>query len=238
MTPSSAPTGAAVGAIVLGAGQSSRMEGMDKIFTLVHGHPLIAHSLRVLASLPGLDRIALVLPQDRLHAGRELAARYAWGGKVRVCAGGLMRQDSARAGLEALGPCEWVVAHDGARPLVDAAMALRGLEAARETGAAVAAVPAKDTVKIVSEDGIVRETPPRESVWQAQTPQVFLRSLLLEAHRKAKGVFTDDAAMVESLGRPVKVFLGSYRNIKVTTPEDLLLVKALMEASEPERVRR
>ena len=122
--------------------------------------------------------------------------------------------------------------HDGARPLIDARLLERGLEAARKTGAAVAAVPAKDTVKVVSESGLVKHTPPRDSLWQVQTPQVFAYSLLTEAHQLSDGYFTDVGAMVEKLGKSVMVFMGSYSNIKITTPEDLLLAKTLIRGTK------
>jgi 2-C-methyl-D-erythritol 4-phosphate cytidylyltransferase len=121
------------------------------------------------------------------------------------------------------------VVHDGARPLIDSDMLDQGLRAAMETGAAVAAVPAKDTIKVVSESGLVEETPARSSLWQVQTPQIFRYDLLLQAHRRCQDTFTDDAAMVESLGNPVKVFMGSYSNIKITTPEDLVLLEAILK---------
>jgi 2-C-methyl-D-erythritol 4-phosphate cytidylyltransferase len=106
----------------------------------------------------------------------------------------------------------------------------QGLEAARETGAAVAAVPVTDTVKRVGSAGLVLETPSREGLWSVQTPQVFQRELLAEAHQRVEETVTDDAAMVERLGRGVRVFLGSYSNLKVTTPTDLALAEAILRA--------
>ena len=118
------------------------------------------------ASLPNVHKIVLVLTEDRLTEGVALADRYGGAKVMRVSKGGARRQDSVRAGLDGLGPCDWVMVHDGARPLVDGPTIVRGLEAARDTGAAVCAVPAKDTIKVVSNDGLVRETPPREHLWQ------------------------------------------------------------------------
>jgi 2-C-methyl-D-erythritol 4-phosphate cytidylyltransferase len=137
-----------------------------------------------------------------------------------------------RAGLEALSPCSWVVVHDGARPCFDHALLRRGLDAARHTGAAVAGVPVKDTIKVISPDNMVSETPPRDTLWAAQTPQIFRYDLLLEAHRNCHQDVTDDAAMVELLGHPVQMFLGSYENLKVTTPEDLTIMEALLRAAK------
>ena len=232
MTSEPASPGGPIGVVVLGAGEGQRMKGLDKVFASVHGHPLIVHSLRPFTTISNVQQIVLILPEHRLEEGRALMAQYGWEKTVRVSQGGPRRQDSVRAGLEHLTPCTWVTVHDGARPLIDIETLNRGLEAAQETGAAVAAVPVKDTVKVVSKSGLVSETPPRETLWQVQTPQIFRYELIMEAHRRSKGTFTDDGAMVESLGHPVKVFMGSYRNIKVTTPEDLLLVKALMDGAE------
>ncbi|HLB29112.1 MAG TPA: 2-C-methyl-D-erythritol 4-phosphate cytidylyltransferase, partial [Dehalococcoidia bacterium] len=121
------------------------------------------------------------------------------------------------------------------RPLVAPEIVKRGLSAARETGAAAAAVPVSDTIKQVGADAAVRRTVRRDGLWAVQTPQVFRYDLLLRAHEAALGgpEATDDAALVERLGHPVKIFLGSRRNIKVTTPEDLALAEALLTASPP-----
>jgi 2-C-methyl-D-erythritol 4-phosphate cytidylyltransferase len=151
------------------------------------------------------------------------------GVEAALVAGGARRLDSVRAGLEAAEGAEWVVIHDAARPLVTDALIVEGLRAARETGAAIAAVPVIDTIKEV-EEGVVRSTPPRDRLWAAQTPQVFRRSLLVEAERAASADVTDDAALVEALGVVVKVYPGSYGNIKVTTAVDVDLVRRLVRA--------
>ena len=217
-----------VGVVVLGAGESRRMEGTDKVFAPLYHLPVIAHSIRVFNDCPQVLQVVLVLSPPRIEEGRALVTRYGSHKAAEVCPGGARRQDSVRAGLERLTRCAWVMVHDGSRPLVDAKLLARGLDAARETGAAVAAVPAKDTIKVVSEGGLVKETPSRDHLWQVQTPQVFRYELLMEAHRRCDGDYTDDGAMVESLGVPVKVFRGSYGNIKITTPEDLLIAETLM----------
>ena len=220
--------GGSLGVVLLGAGESRRMGGVDKLFASLAGTPVLAHSLSVFASFPGVCQIALVLSEALMNPGRELLASRGWERLASVCHGGARRQDSVKAGLEALTPCDWVAVHDGARPLINHGILLCGWQAARETGAAVCAVPAKDTIKLVDPEGKVTETPPRERLWQVQTPQIFRYDLLSGAHRDAQGTFTDDAAMVESLGGTVKVFQGSYRNIKITTPEDLLVAEVLV----------
>jgi 2-C-methyl-D-erythritol 4-phosphate cytidylyltransferase len=217
-----------VGAIIVAAGQSSRMDGVDKTFALLHGQPLIVHTLSHFQRSPSVVEIVLVLAPQSLEQGRLMVENYQLGKVSRVCAGGETRQDSVRCGLEALTPCQWVMVHDGARPCLDQSLLERGLAAARDTGAAVAGVPVKDTIKVATPDGLVDNTPPRELLWAAQTPQIFRYDLLLEAHRRSTYSATDDAALVEELGHPVRLFLGSYRNLKVTTPEDLALAEVFL----------
>ena len=224
------PSQETVGAVVAAAGKSSRMGGLDKIFTPVLGQPLLSYSLAQLETFQPVTRVAVVLDEDSVEQGEELVRRRECRKVVKVCPGGARRQDSVRLGLEALGPCDLVVVHDGARPCLDHCMLSRGLEAAREWGAAVAGVPVKDTIKVASPQGLVLDTPARDTLWAAQTPQVFRYSLIWEAHQRCRQEFTDDASMLESLGHPVKMFLGSYRNLKVTTPEDLAVAEAFLPA--------
>ena len=223
-----------IGAIVVAAGSSSRMEGVDKTFAPLLGQPLIAHTLDCFEQFPPITEIVLVLAAHSVELGRTLVRDRQYRKVSEVCAGGARRQDSVRAGLEALEPCDWVMVHDGARPGLNAALLQRGLDAVTgseygsETEAAIAGVPVKDTIKVVSEEGDVTATPPRETLWAAQTPQIFSYDLLQQAHAQFTGEATDDAMMVESLGHKVRMFLGSYENLKVTTPEDLVVVEAVL----------
>ncbi len=210
------------------------MGGVDKIFTPLLGVPLILHPLRVFNDSPLVDEIALVVAPARVDEARRLVAERGLSKVRAVCAGGARRQDSVRAGLEALSRCDWVLVHDGARCCVPPSLIEAGLEAVRESGAAIAAVPVVDTVKVVA-DQRVQSTLDRSSLWAVQTPQVFRTDLLLEAHRCCQDLVTDDAAMVERLGIPVRVFMGSYDNLKVTTPEDLLLAEAILRARAVQR---
>lgn len=209
------------------------MGGVDKIFAPLLGVPLITYTLDQFEALNGLTEIVLVLGSDALEQGKRLVRDHGYQKVSHICAGGERRQNSVRLGLEALQPCQWVIVHDGARPCLDQALLQRGLAAAQEVGAAVAGVPVKDTIKVVSSQGLVKATPSRDTLWAAQTPQIFHYDLLFEAHRRCTQLFTDDAAMIESLGYPVKMFLGSYENLKVTTPEDLVIVEALLRARMP-----
>ncbi len=223
-----------LGAIIVAAGESRRMGNVDKIFTTLFGLPLITHTVDAFERCPLVRDIVLVLSPHNLDRGQALAEDRGWRKVVSVCQGGERRQDSVRLGLERLpdGRNPWIVIHDGARPCFDPDILERGLDAAQETGAAVAAVPCKDTIKIVSSSHLVESTPPRDTLWMVQTPQVFRYDLLLQAHRTCEKTVTDDASMVESLGHKVKVFMGSYSNIKVTTPEDLAVAETFLRAMD------
>jgi len=218
------------GAIIVAAGSGTRMAGADKLFTEVAGQPLLAHAIAPFQECASIDRIVLVMAPLNLKRGRDLVERYGFTKAIALVKGGERRQDSVRLGLEALGGCEYVAVHDGARPLATPELIARGLEAARETGAAAPALPIADTVKEAGPNGIVLRTLDRSRLWAVQTPQVFRYELLLRAHREITADVTDDAAMVEALGEPVRLFEGSRANIKVTTVEDLTLIKALTAA--------
>ena len=228
--PDSTSAGQRVGVVVVAAGSSSRMGGTDKTFAPILGTQLILLTLDQFEAFAPVSEIALVLAADSLEKSRQLISQRGYRKISQVCAGGKRRQDSVRVGLDALKPCDLVMVHDGARPGLDQALLQRGLEAARKCGAAVAGVPVKDTIKVVSPQGTVVETPSRDTLWAAQTPQIFRYNLLMEAHRQCTADFTDDAAMVESLGHPVRMFLGSYENLKVTTPEDMAVIEAVLQA--------
>jgi len=147
--------------------------------------------------------------------------------KVVLCRGGVRRQDSVKEGLKRIHDSDWVIIHDGARPFLTVDLIKDGLRAAGETGAAVAAVPVKDTTKLADSKRVVRETIPRDRLWAAQTPQIFRFDMIARAYGNLKAEVTDDAAAVERLGYKVQLYMGDYRNIKVTTPEDLALARII-----------
>jgi len=210
------------GAVIVGAGSSQRM-GRDKVFMPLAGKPLLAWSVDACQSCKLVDQIAIVLNETKLDLAHKLAAERGWSKVLEICAGGKRRQDSVRQGLNELEDCDWIIIHDAARPFLTADLIRDGLEAAQTTGAAVAAVPIKDTVKLSSGDMIVSKTLNRQELWAVQTPQVFRFDIIAEAHEQIKDDVTDDASMVERLGRKVKLYMGTYGNIKITTPEDLAL---------------
>ena len=216
------------GTIIVAAGMSRRMEGRDKLFEEIDGKPLLGRLLDRFEACDLVDEIVIVTNETNLERCHRLAKECSWTKVSQICAGGLRRQDSVRKGLQSLSKCQWVIIHDGARPLVDGEIITQGLMEAKEYGAAVAAVPVKDTIKIATPEGFVRETPERDDLWAVQTPQVFRYDLIRQAHEEIFEDVSDDATMVEKLGHPVKLYMSSYHNIKVTTPEDLSLVKVLL----------
>ncbi|MCL0089199.1 2-C-methyl-D-erythritol 4-phosphate cytidylyltransferase [Dehalococcoidia bacterium] len=225
-----------VGAVIAAAGQGQRMSGVDKVFAELGEGPLLARVLDTFQECLVVDEIVLVLGEENLERGRGLVGSHHWPKVTTTCPGGRRRQDSVKNGLQRLRDCRWVVIHDGARPLVTSDLIERGLAEARESGAAVAAVPVKDTIKRVSRDGWVKETPERDSLWTVQTPQVFLFDLIFRAHQEITEDVSDDATMVERLGHRVKIYRGSYQNIKVTTTEDLALAEVILRRKKAMRV--
>ena len=165
------------------------MEGVDKTFAPLEGRPLVAHTLDRFEEFSLVSQIVLVLAAHSLDLGRALVGEQGYRKVTNICAGGARRQDSVRAGLDVLQPCDWVIVHDGARPGLDEALLRRGLDAviASPSGAAIAGVPVKDTIKVVDNHGLVADTPPRETLWAAQTPQIFAYNLLCRAHAQFHG---------------------------------------------------
>jgi 2-C-methyl-D-erythritol 4-phosphate cytidylyltransferase len=217
-----------VTAIVLAAGVGERMGYKDKAMVTLMGDPLIAHTLRPFQQCSKVDQIILIMHPDKLDQGRTIVTDYKFDKVIGVYAGGGDRQESAFIGLDHSGTADIIIIHDGARPCVDQSIIIRGLIAVTETGAAVAAVPIRDTIKDAGEKLEIHKTVSRDHLWAAQTPQVFYRELLLEAHLSSSGSATDDAFLVESLPHPVNIFEGSPTNIKVTTTEDLELAEAIL----------
>ncbi len=218
-----------VGVVIVAAGSSRRMGGVNKVLALLGGKPVLARVIDVFQRCKLIDQIVVVLSGPNLERCRRLVAEQGWSKVTDVCAGGRRRQDSVVAGLDRLSHCHWVVIHDGARPLLTEDLIRRGLSEAKETGAAAAAVPVTDTIKVAGDDRLVQQTPPRHNLWAVQTPQVFRFDIIAEAYRWAKQEVTDDATLVEQLGYRVKLYMGSYDNIKITTADDLILAEVLWQ---------
>ncbi len=216
---------------------------VNKVFLPLAGQAVLARSVAAVAACPEIGSLIVVVAPGEETQAAELLAPCGLTIPWQVVAGGRERQHSVANALAAVpDAAELVLIHDGARPLIDIAAVAAAIAAAREHGAAGVAVPVKDTIKAVDESGCIVATPDRSTLWAIQTPQVFAAPLLRRAYAAAErdGVLaTDDAALVERLGHKVKIVPGSYRNLKITTPEDLTVARALLQTeSEAQNMQR
>jgi len=221
-----------VAAVIVAAGSSQRMQGINKTWAMLGNKPLLAHSIGVFEESGLIDDLVVVLAKDTVSDGKLLREQHGWRTICAMPPGGARRRDSVLIGLEALSPApDYVLIHDGARPFITSTLIERGLTAARQHGAATTAVPVKDTIKRAGPDGLVIETLDRAALWSIQTPQVLAYDLILSAHRSSDPAWdaTDDAALVERAGHPVALFMGAYDNIKITTPDDLLIAEMMLK---------
>jgi 2-C-methyl-D-erythritol 4-phosphate cytidylyltransferase/2-C-methyl-D-erythritol 2,4-cyclodiphosphate synthase len=232
-----------VAAIIPAAGSGSRMGlSSPKQFFELEGTPILIHTLQVFQQVESIGLIIVVVPLESCAWAEEQVQRYQLSKVFKVIAGGKHRQDSVLAGLEALPQeVELVLVHDGVRPFVPVAVIENCLQGAEKNGAAMAAVPVKDTLKAVSTEKVIKQTIDRSGVWQAQTPQAAEVSLLKKAFAAAANhkdfIATDEAALLERINIPVKVVEGSEKNIKITRPEDFILAKAIiMESREDNNI--
>jgi len=221
--------------ILAGAGLGSRMEGRGpKLLLKLEGRTLLERAAEPFLAHPAVAEVVAVVPADLLEAARGAlaAAPRERAVPARAVAGGATRQESVRLGLEALtSEAAYVAVHDVARPLVTTALVERVLAAARAHGAAIPALPVRDTVKEV-DAGLVRRSVPRDSLMAAQTPQIFSRAILARAHEPNRNApdATDDASLVEALDLPVAVVLGEPSNLKITEPTDLTVAQVLLRS--------
>ncbi len=216
------------GAVVVAAGNSSRMgAGLSKVLLTLGGKPVLQHSLEALCKSRWVEKLAVVCRKEDEEKISALTARLS-----KPCVlvnGGKRRQDSVLKGAGALEDCEYLLIHDGARPLITEELIERVCKDALRYGACSPAVRAKDTYKLTDPEGFVLETPPRDRLMAVQTPQAFLRKLYLSAAWQAEKrgmTCTDDCQLIEAAGGKVHLLEGDYRNIKITTPEDLLAAQA------------
>jgi 2-C-methyl-D-erythritol 4-phosphate cytidylyltransferase len=222
-------------AIIVSAGKGQRfMEGRKKQYFSLGGKPILAHTLDQFDTCPLIRSILLVIGQeDQDYCLKEIIEKFKYRKISQVIPGGKRRQDSVKNGLDGLSPhSEIIVIHDGVRPFVTKEMIEDSIRSAIRFGAAIIAMPVKDTIKMAHPDGTVLKTLDRDSLYQAQTPQTFQTPLIREAYLKATEdgfVGTDDASLVERLGKKVHVLPGSYTNIKITTPEDLMLADFILK---------
>jgi 2-C-methyl-D-erythritol 4-phosphate cytidylyltransferase len=220
-------------AIIVAAGSGKRMnQELPKQFVKVGDKPLLAHTIERFELCPEIEEVALVVPEDYLaFCQQEIVDRYYFKKVRRIVAGGEQRQDSVMNGLKVLANnTDLVVVHDGVRPFISPDKISKGIQLCADSKAVITAVPVKDTLKEVKQLEVVG-TVDRRKLYLVQTPQFFNYQILMKAYRKARKegkYYTDDSALVEALGKSVKVLEGSYDNIKVTTAEDLTFAEFLL----------
>jgi len=228
-----------LGVVLVGAGEGRRMQGTGpKLFLELEGRTLLDHAATPFLTHEVVRDLVAVVPEAFLPAASEILAALASPHRVNVSvvAGGATRQDSVRIGLAALPPeSPFIAIHDVARPFVTGSLIWRVFEAAEAGGAAIPALPVRDTVKEV-ENGRVLRTLSRQKLWAAQTPQIFARAIIARAHEQGRhrGDATDDASLVEALGAPVAVVPGEPTNVKITEPSDLIAAQAFLRAGSLE----
>jgi len=224
-------------AVIVAAGKGKRMgTDISKQFLPLCGKEILTHTVEVFEKADRIRDIVLVTGTDSLQDVQDMVWEYGWRKVISVVAGGKERQDSVWNGLQAISEdTEIVLIHDGVRPFVTEEILDLSIETAVEMGGCAAGVPAKDTIKVCNSENIAVDTPDRSTLWQIQTPQTFRKELIVKAYEQAKAegfLGTDDASLAENSGYSVKVIMGSYRNIKITTKEDLLIGEAFLKEGQ------
>lgn len=223
-------------AIVLAAGSGKRMNStVHKQYLALGGKPVIYYSLKAFEESSVSFIILVTGAGEEEYCRREIIEKYGIQKIKQIVTGGKERYHSVYEGLKAAGGADYVLIHDGARPFVDQGMILRSMEAVKEYQACIVGMPVKDTIKIADRDNFAIDTPDRQQLWQIQTPQTFSYKMIYEAYKQMLMVeddkITDDAMVLERMtGQRVKIIEGSYRNIKITTPEDLIAAEAYQKS--------
>ena len=222
-----------VSVIIVCGGSSSRMNGIDKIFAEIDGVPVVVRTIKAFENCEAVSDIVIVASKHNLLKMQQLCEAFGFRKVTDIIEGGSYRQESVKNGFEALtDKTGFVLIHDGARPLVSNDCIMRVIDGVKKHSAVTCAVKSKDTVKIIGNDGVVTATPDRERLVSVQTPQGFDYSLYKFAVEKCSDMldtFTDDCSLVESCGYPVYIVEGDYKNIKITTAEDLLIAEILVK---------
>lgn len=220
--------------VIVAGGKGTRMgSDINKQYLELNGKPVIAHTIAQFEQCHKVDEIIIVTGIDEVdYCTQHIWKKYGFLKIKSIVAGGKRRQDSVYNGLLGVSSkSQIVLIHDGARPLIKEEQINASIEGAIEVGACVVGVPVKDTIKICDDNQLIVQTPSRETLWAVQTPQTFQHSRILKAYQegiKNNLQATDDAMMVEALGYPIKMIQGRYDNIKITTPEDLDIVKGMI----------
>lgn len=217
--------------LIPAAGEGSRMDtSVKKPYLIIAKKPILSHTIDRFEQNSAIDDIFVIVDKSDFETcNTTVLAPYRYRKVRELIAGGETRQASVFNGLRALSnDVDFVIVHDGVRPFITDEVIFKCLTASKKWGAAVSAVPVKDTIKVANHQQFIDHTPDRDQLWRVQTPQAFRKSLLMDAHKTAiQNSFTasDDAALVEKLGSPVKLIRGSYKNVKLTTPEDLQIAE-------------
>lgn len=223
-----------VAAVIVAGGSGSRMgTKVKKQYLKLKSKEILVHTVERFSTIAMIEEIIVVTGKEDIdYVTKLLKENYKLEKVKAVVAGGKERQDSCYNGIGHVSDTmDYIIVHDGARPLISEAVILESIEKVKEYKACVVAVPVKDTIKVVDETGKVSHTPPRQTLWSIQTPQIFEKELLIKAYAEAQTNHikaTDDSMIVEALGQAVYIVQGEYNNIKITTPEDLLLAERLL----------
>ena len=218
-------------AIIVAGGVGNRMNSdIPKQFIEVLGKPIIAYTINSLSKCHEIDNIIIVTLSDYLVFCKDVVEEFGFKKVSKIVRGGKTRQESVLNGLKELDDdVDIVVIHDGARPMIDEETISSCIESACEFGCAAVGVKTKDTLKLVNCDGFIEGTADRENLWQVQTPQVFRKDIIVSVHASADDkTATDDCMLAENAGYKVKMVEGKYENIKITTPQDIYIMKGLL----------
>ncbi|WP_330375381.1 2-C-methyl-D-erythritol 4-phosphate cytidylyltransferase [Inediibacterium massiliense] len=224
-----------ISVIIAAAGQGKRMnQKINKQYINLLGKPILAHTLEVFEQSSFIDEIIVVTHPDEInYCDKNIISFYDFKKVKKVISGGKERQNSIYNGLQEVdAKCSIVMIHDGARPFIKEENIIESIDEAIKYKAVGVGVPVKDTIKVVDEDKNIVSTPNRKFLWAIQTPQVFCYDLLIKAHKKAikdQYIGTDDTVLIERMGQKVKMLMGNYENIKITTPEDLYIGEAILK---------
>lgn len=233
-----------VSAIIAAAGMSNRMGSkINKQFIAIDNKPILAHTIGKFEECRYIDEIIVVCKEEEVeYCRKEIVRKYGFKKVTTIIRGGKERQDSIYNALFALNDnTDIVLTHDGARPFIKVKSIEDGIKGVIEFGACVIGVPVTDTIKVVSDSKEVNYTPKRSLLWAAQTPQCFWSHLIKEAYEKAKEedfLCTDDSSLIERINHPITMIMGSYDNIKITTPEDLIFAESLARDMDSVYLRR
>ena len=221
-----------IGVILLAAGSSTRMDGQDKIFMPIYNNPLLYYSLKEFNDSRHVSAISIVLNEKNYQSGMTYINSLNFDKVTSVCIGGSRRQDSVLNGLYALGKHDFILIHDAARPCINQCIINRGIESVIKFNASIPVIPSTDTLRTLRDEEFADKVIDRETIWITQTPQCFSYELILKALTATEVSVTDDAMLVQKLGVNIKTFKGSKNNIKVTTSDDIAMVKSIIKGKK------